>query len=217
MKFIDRNDAGKRLAEEVTISFPSNTIVLALPRRGVPLGIVLSKMYALSFDVILAKKIGHPFYSEYAIGAVAEVGEPFFDEAEKKLVDSSWVEEEVSNIRKEMKRRRELYDQVLKKQSLKAKDIVLVDDGIATGMTMFAAIEAVKKEQPNSIAIAVPIIPMDTYQELVKQVERIFAVEIPSHFLGAVGAYYQDFPQLEDKEVQLLLSNNQFDSTEDKK
>lgn len=171
-------------------------------------------MYSLSFGVVLAKKIGHPFQPEYAIGAIAEGGDPLFNEAETEHLDSLWIKNEVARIRKEMQKRRSLYSRVVKKQSLNAKDVILVDDGIATGMTMFAAIEAIKKERPNSIAVAVPVIPNDTYHQLIKQVDRVYAVDIPVNFLGAVGAYYQRFPQIEDKEVQLLIQDSQIGSKE---
>lgn len=205
MRFENRADAGEQLAMSIEISDPSNTIILALPRGGVPLGIAVAKKYAVSFDVILAKKIGHPFHSEYAIGAIAEGGAPLFNEAEKNDLDSGWINEEVLRIRKDMKRRRARYDQVLKKKSLSGKDVILVDDGIATGMTMFAAIEAVKKEGPDRIIIAVPIIPKDTYCKLKKQVDQVYSVDVPEYFLGAVGAYYRHFPQLQDEEVQKWL------------
>lgn len=205
MQFDDRVDAGKKLAKSMTIQNPSNTIVLALPRGGVPLGIILAQEHSVDFDVILAKKIGHPLHSEYAIGAVAEGGEPFFDQVEKSQVDSDWIRKEVTHVRKEMERRRTLYDQVLKQQPLQSKDVILVDDGIATGRTMFAAIEAAKKANPRRLTVAVPIIPKDTFTQLQKQVDEVVALDVPARFLGAVGAYYRVFPQLEDKEIQERL------------
>lgn len=209
MMFKNRQDAGKQLVQALNILDLSNTIVLALPRGGVPLGVIVVNSCACPFDVILAKKIGHPSHSEYAVGALAEGGKPLFNEGEKSSLDPEWVEVEVSRINQQMRQRRQRYDKILEKQSLKNKDVLLVDDGIATGLTMFAAIEAVRKEEANRVMVAVPVIPEDTYQELKKLTDDIFYVTIPSFFLGAVGAYYNHFPQVEDSEVEEMLNRYQ--------
>src|SRR5699024_5042596 len=103
--------------------------------------------------------------------------------------------------------RRALYDEVIENQPLEGKDVILVDDGIATGSTMFAAIRAVKAKNPKSIAVAVPIIPKQTYYALEKNVDNICYVAVPSHFLGSVGAYYQNFPQITDEEILDMLKS----------
>lgn len=207
MQFVDREDAGKRLAESLEVSDPSNTVILALPRGGVPLGVIIAKAHNTAFDVLLSKKIGHPAHSEFAIGAVAEGGEPMISDSGG--VHDSYIENEVPKIREEMTRRRKLYDQVLEKKTLSGKDVIIVDDGVATGMTVFAGIEAVKEEKPNSIRVAVPVIPRETNRQLEESVDYVSALDVPRNFLGAVGAYYQIFPQVSDDEVQVMLRESQ--------
>jgi len=206
MKFRDRVDAGKQLAQEIQLENPENTVVLTLPRGGVPLGIEVANTFDTPHDVVLAKKLTHPTNPEFAIGAVAEGGEPIMNQ--RTRVEDEWIEEELPNVRGEIKRRRELYDQVLTKQPLKDKDVLIVDDGIATGMTVFAAIEAVEIESPNRIMIGVPVIPRDTFNKLEERVDEVFYLDVPQRFLGGVAAYYQSFPQLSDEEVNELLKNN---------
>ena len=205
MYFIDRIDAGKQLSEKITINRPENTLVLALPRGGVPLALEISKKHALPLDVIHAKKLVHPLQSEFAIGAIAEKGEPLLNEDVE--IEQKWIDQEAIRVQEEIARRRELYNAFLVQQTLTGKDIILVDDGIATGMTMFAAIEALKKQQPNKITVAVPIITKDTYYQLQSIVDQILYIDVPQQFLGAVGAYYQQFPQITDKEIQTMLKH----------
>lgn len=205
MQFENRVDAGKQLAKELIIPNPENAVVLALPRGGVPLGIILADTIGCPFDVILTKKIVHPLHSEFAIGALTENGELLLNSDVQ--VEDDWIKQETERVKQENGRRRKLYGPHITKQDLNGKDIIIVDDGIATGMTMFAAIKGVKAEQPHSITVAVPIIPEDTYQELKEQVDTVSFVEVPNHFIGAVGAYYQSFPQIADEEVLDILQN----------
>ena len=203
MFFRNRRDAGNQLAEKLTVNQPENTVVLALPRGGVPLAIEISKRHSIPFDVVHAKKIVHPLQREFAIGAIAEKGETILNT--EVDVEQTWIDQEVHRVREEIARRRDLYDTFLKKEPLKEKEIILVDDGIATGMTMFAAIEAIKNQQPNKITVAVPIIPEDTYNHLKTLVDDIIYIEVPEQFLGAVGAYYQQFPQISDEEIPTMI------------
>lgn len=205
MFFRNRRDAGNQLAEKLTVNQPENTVVLALPRGGVPLAIEISKRHSIPFDVVHAKKIVHPLQREFAIGAIAEKGEPILNT--EVDVEQTWIDQEVHRVREEIARRRDLYDTFLKQEPLKEKEIILVDDGIATGMTMFAAIEAIKNQQPNKITVAVPIIPEDTYNHLKTLVDDIIYIEVPEQFLGAVGAYYQQFPQISDEEIPTMIKH----------
>lgn len=203
MFFRNRRDAGNQLAEKLTVNQPENTVVLALPRGGVPLAIEISKRHSIPFDVVHAKKIVHPLQREFAIGAIAEKGEPILNT--EVDVEQTWIDQEVHRVREEIARRRDLYDTFLEQEPLEEKEIILVDDGIATGMTMFAAIEAIKNQQPNKITVAVPIIPEDTYNHLKTLVDDIIYIEVPEQFLGAVGAYYQQFPQISDEEIPTMI------------
>lgn len=203
MRFIDREDAGNQLAEKVEITDSENAVVLALPRGGIPLGVSVSKHHNIPLDVVLAKKITHPIQTEFAIGAVAEDGKPIANP--NANIKQNWIETELPKVREEIKRRRNLYNDVLTKQSFKNKEVIIVDDGIATGMTMLAAIEAVKEEEPSRLTVAVPIIPKGTYAELVDLVDEVYYIEVPEQFRGAVGAYYKQFPQLSDDTVNGIL------------
>ncbi|OJF97207.1 phosphoribosyltransferase [Alkalibacterium sp. 20] len=212
MRFYDRIDAGKQLAAALQIKDADNSVVLALPRGGIPLGIVIAEQYHLPFDMIMSKKIGHPYHSEYAIGAVSEKGEPILNRLVTDHLDPEWINKEVIRLRKAMESRRNKYSQVLSQQPIKDKTVFLVDDGIATGLTIQAAIAAVKKQKAKEIIVAVPVIPQDTYYELLSLVDQVVALDIPVVFLGAVGAYYTHFPQVEDKQViESLKSFSQTD------
>ncbi len=206
MLFKDRMDAAEQLSENIRVSRPKETIVLALPRGGVPMGLLLAKQHSLPFDVVLAKKLVHPSYAEVAIGAMAEEGAPILNP--QITVEQNWVDQEIERVQNENQRRRKLYDEILEKQDLTGKDVIIVDDGIATGMTMFAAIAAVKAKQAQHITVAVPIIPQETFQALEQQVDQVTFVEVPEYFLGAVGAYYQHFPQINDQEIQAMLKDS---------
>lgn len=207
MRFKNRTDAGNQLAQKLRINRPDQTIIVALPRGGVPLGLEISTIHHIPFDVVLAKKIVHPLQSEFAIGAIAEDGFPIINETLN--VDREWIEEDTNRVRLELKRRRKQYDKFLTQCPLSKKDVIIVDDGIATGMTMFAAIEAVKNQMPNRIIVAVPIIPKDTNRILESRVDEVIAIEVPSQFRGAVGAYYQDFSQVSDAEVEEMIRNHE--------
>lgn len=206
MRFKNRIDAGNQLADLVSTKISEDSIVLALPRGGVPLGICISERTSASLDLILAKKIGHPSHREFAIGAMTEDGEPLLND--DIVVNKDWLENEKSKTNDQIKNRRKLYGDVLVKHSLKDKVVLLVDDGIATGMTMFAAIKAVKVHNPLKIFVAVPIIPKDTYDILINSVDGVFAIKVPEQFSGAVGAYFEDFSQISDQEVMIMLSNH---------
>lgn len=209
MKFLNRFDAGEQLADSIKLDTIENTVVLALPRGGIPLGLIISKKHQIPFDIALSKKIGHPSHSEYAIGAVSEDGDPILNKLEITELNQGWLEKELKSIRHKMERRRKLYSKVLEKKKIKNMTVIIVDDGIATGMTMKAAIEAARSRKVKKVIVAVPIIPKDTYVELKQLADEVFAVEVPSLFLGAVGAYYSRFPQLEDEEALELLEDYQ--------
>ncbi|GAA0357020.1 phosphoribosyltransferase family protein [Alkalibacterium iburiense] len=209
MKFFDRSDAGEQLADVIELETTLNTVVLALPRGGIPLGLIIVDRFHVPFDVAMSKKIGHPSHSEYAIGAVSEEGEPILNTTEVTGLNNEWLENEVNAIRRKMESRRQQYSAYLEKIPIKNKTVVIVDDGIATGMTMKAAIQSAYSLEAKKVIVAVPVIPKDTYEELKQLADEVVAVEVPRAFLGAVGAYYRHFPQIEDDQVLELLENYQ--------
>lgn len=187
-----------------------DVVVFALPRGGVPLGVEIGKKLAAPLDLLITKKIGHPFNPEYAIGAITEDADPIFNPGEQGVLDQNWLEWELKRLRQEIKRRRETYVGAASIQSLEGKTAIIVDDGIATGFTMFASIAALKKRNPKRIIVAVPVTPEDTARKMDRMVDAVVALERTDDYLGAVGAYYIHFDQLDDAEVvSLLKSMNQ--------
>lgn len=208
IRFRDRVDAGRRLAAALDAFRGTDAVVLALPRGGVVLGAEVAKALHAPLDVIITRKIGHPDNPEYAICALGESGAMICNEAERLLTDPAWFEQAVSHERAESARRQARYREGNPPIPFTGKTVIIVDDGIATGLTMRAAIAEVKRHRPKEIVVAVPVIPQETAQVLEQEADRVVALEIPVFFLGAVGAYYDDFRQVEDEEVVQLLKQD---------
>ena len=207
MHFRDRTDAGQQLAQALSRHQDNEGVIYPLPRGGIVLGVEVAKVIHMPMDMIMPRKIGHPFNPEYAICAVTEHGEPVCNEQELAQVNQKWFQEQVKNARQEARRRRELYLGKRKPLDVKNKTAILVDDGIATGLTMRAAIQDVRQRKPARIVVAIPISPMDTAAQLRREVDEVVALDTPEFYLGAVGAYYDDFAQVTDEEVITLLQS----------
>jgi Predicted phosphoribosyltransferases len=205
MRFQDRTEAGKRLAEALAKHRNQEGIVYALPRGGVVLGAEIAQALRMPLDLIIPRKIGHPTNPEYAICAVAENGEMVCNEREASQVDPAWLRKVFIRERKEALRRRRLYLGSREPTSAAGKSAILVDDGMATGLTMQAAIRDARTRKPARIIVAIPVAPTDTAQQLAREVDEVVALEMTDFHLGAVGAYYADFPQVTDEEVINLL------------
>jgi putative phosphoribosyl transferase len=210
--FSDRVDAGKRLAQELYEFKLKNGIVLAIPRGGVVVGFEIAKALNLQLDIIIPHKIGAPDNPELAIGAVAEDGTKILD---KNLiaymgVPQDYIEAEAKRQEKEIQRRLQLYRQGSAAPNLKGLDVVVVDDGIATGSTMKAALASVKNRGASSITVAVPVGPPSTIEELKKMADRIICLYTPEYF-AAIGQFFEDFSQTSDEEVIELLKRNRED------
>jgi len=217
MIFRDRAEAGQKLAEKLIKYGGENPIIYALPRGGVVLGDVVAKRLSAPLDVLIAKKIGHPYSPEYAIGAVSEDGDTIFNEEEKKGVDQKWLLNEIKAKQNEAIGRRKKYFGDKPITPAKDKIAIIVDDGIATGLTMMLAISEIKHLNPKKIVVAIPVVPSDTAKKISAQggpasggksesIELV-ALDIDKNYLGAVGAYYEYFPQVEDNEVISILRN----------
>jgi predicted phosphoribosyltransferase len=152
------------------------------------------------------RKIGHPNDPEYALCAVDEKGTRLCNENELRRVDQKWLAAETQRQQKEAQRRIKTYRGDRPAVALDGKTAILVDDGIATGLTMRLAVASVKAQNPQKIIVAVPVAPPDTVRALRKEAE-VLVLEPPEEFVGAVGAHYEDFPQVEDAEVVRLLKN----------
>jgi predicted phosphoribosyltransferase len=204
--FIDRIDAGKRLASALKDFSGKNGIVLAIPRGGVVIGYMVAKALNLPLDVIIPRKIGAPNNPELAIGAVAEDGTAILDSQLINYlgVSREYIKEETEHQKQEITRRLKTYRQDTSYPNLKGLDVIVVDDGIATGSTMKAALASVKNRGAASITVAIPVGPPSTIEELDKMATRVVCLYTPEYF-QAIGQFYRDFSQTEDEEVIKLL------------
>ncbi|MBU0576111.1 phosphoribosyltransferase [Patescibacteria group bacterium] len=210
MKLIDRVHAGRQLAKKLTAYQDTSAIVLALPRGGVPIGFEISQRLNLPLDVILVRKIGMPGQPEYGLGAVAESDVEILDQksmmvfgiTKKSLVDTILQE------RAELKRRQRKYRQGRFLPALKNKTVILVDDGVATGVTMRAAIKFLREKlKPREIVLALGVCGIDTAAELEQLIDKLVCLNIVPH-LHAISQFYQEFEQTSDEEVVELLAKS---------
>lgn len=206
MHFKDRKEAGKMLADALTEYKTEDTVVYALPRGGVVLGAEVASRLHAPLDIVIPRKVGHPDQPEYGVCAVTEDGHLVCSKQEISRLDPSWLTAEVQKQQAEAKRR---FDEYLVEHSMAqvdGKTAIVVDDGVATGLTMLAAIEEIKDRGPKKVVLAAPVIPSDVADRLKRYVDELVALDIPAVYLGAVGAYYDKFDQVEDKEVTKLLN-----------
>ena len=198
----DRIEAGLLLSEKLKKYKNSNTIVLAVPRGGVPVAAIIAKSLHLPLDIVLSKKIGHPYNKEFAIGAVS-MDSMIIDEHPD--VPKEYIEKEIVRLRKLMQEKYEIYMGNREPLDIKGKNIIVVDDGIATGNTLLVSINMLRKRNPAKIIVAVPVIPYDTVSVFEKNTDE-FVYLIASKYFRGVGGFYEDFNQVEDDEVIKLLS-----------
>lgn len=206
MLFKNRLDATKQLISLLNkFHQEKNLVVYALPRGGVVLGVIIAKALKANFDLIIPRKIGHPAMTEYAICALTEGGSLICNEEERTQIDERWLQEEVAKEKKEAKRRAQKYLKNRPRITATGKTAIIIDDGIATGLTMKAAILDIQKQHPSKIIIAVPVVPKETYDELASMVDEVITLNKDELFRGAIGAYYQEFEQVTDEAVIELL------------
>ncbi|MGD0406203.1 MAG: phosphoribosyltransferase [Candidatus Bathyarchaeia archaeon] len=213
--FSDRVEAGKRLASALRDFAGKNGIVLAIPRGGVVVGYEIAKALSLPLDVIIPRKIGAPDNPELAIGAMTEDGTIILDDNLITYigVPRDYIKAESERQKHEIERRLKLYRQNEPYPSLKGLDVVIVDDGIATGSTMKAALASVKNRGASTVTVAVPVGPPSTIKELKKQADRVVCLYAPEYF-QAIGQFYTDFNQTTDEEVIQLLKQSKQKSRE---
>lgn len=219
MHFIDRKQAGRMLAKALKPYQGKDIIVYALPRGGVVLGFEVAKFLPAPLALIITRKIGSPNNAEYAIGAISESGDIIGDFKKLSEVDIYWLKTEIRKQYLEARRRRAMYNGSRKPVSAKGKIAILVDDGIATGLTMRAAIKEIKHQAPQKIVVAIPVVPYSSLEILRSEVDEVIAVYIPSDaaYQGSVGAYYEYFPQVSDQEVLYLLKKSKSETSLSKK
>lgn len=206
MRFQYRAEAGRLLAKQLQSELKDlkGVMVYALPRGGVVVAAEIAKRLKLPLDLVITRKIGHPYNAEYAIAAVGTSGEPILNEIETSRLDHNWLTHEIARQRAEIKRRQKAYHTA--KTKLKGKRAILVDDGIATGLTMKAAVAELREAGAKEIMVAVPVSPPDTFAELEQIADKVIALHVPRFFLGAIGNYYEQFDQVSDAEVKKLLA-----------
>ncbi len=211
MRFANRREAGRLLAQKLEQYREEDTILYALPRGGVILAAEISRHIGASLDLVISRKIGHPMQPEYAIAAIAEDGQMVANHQELSQVNKNWLKKEMEAQKKEAARRRIFYLKDRARLNAHGKTAIIVDDGIATGFTMKAAILQLKEDRPKKIIVAVPVVPRSTAEALRKEDNEVVALDIPSDYtyLGAVGAYYDEFYQVTDQQVMQVLENLQ--------
>ncbi|MFE3871799.1 phosphoribosyltransferase [Flavobacterium sp. ZS1P70] len=198
----DRIEAGLLLSEKLKKYQNSNSVVLAVPRGGVPVAATIAKSLHLPLDIVLSKKIGHPYNKEFAIGAVS-MDSMLIDEHPD--VPKEYIETEIVRLRKLMREKYEIYMGNRTPLDIKGKNAIVVDDGIATGNTLLVSINMLRKRNPAKIIVAVPVIPYDTVPVFEQNTDE-FIYLIASKYFRGVGGFYEDFNQVEDDEVIQLLS-----------
>lgn len=207
MIFKDRHDAGEKLST-LLLEFQNSkdTLILGLPRGGVVTAAAVAKKLHLPLDITCPRKIGAPFNPELAIGAVTETGQSIFNWPliEQLGVPQSYLKQETENETKRAQHRLHQFRKDLPPRQIAGKNIILIDDGLATGATMKAAINSVKNEHPKSIIVAIPVSPIDTLEEIKPLVDQVICIASPS-FFQAVGQFYEFFDQTDDEEVITLL------------
>ena len=204
--FRDRNDAGRQLAEKLAKYRGQNAVVLALPRGGVVTGREIAQALGLPLDIAVVRKIGHPLSPEYAIGAVDDSGAIILNDAETESVSQAWLADEIEREKKEAERRVKAYRGGRKPIPISGKTALIVDDGIATGLSMRLVVRSLRAQNPARIVVAVPVASAEAVRGLRKEADEVITLEPPEEFLGAVGAHYIEFEQVEDAEVIRLLS-----------
>lgn len=206
--FTDREDAGRQLAEKMLSRRWDNPLILGVPRGGVVIAYFLRERLGGELDLYITRKIGAPRQPELAVGAVSGDGSFIVnrDIVEHLKIPDDYLKAKAAEEQEEIKRRMRVYRGDRPLPVFEGRQIVLVDDGVATGSTLQAAIEGLKESNPAELILAVPVGPPDTLQRLGEEVDELFYLKAPPEF-AAVGQFYLRFNQVEDKEViNFLLS-----------
>jgi putative phosphoribosyl transferase len=206
-RFRDRAEAGRHLAERLRdYAGREDLIVLALPRGGVPVGYEVAEALGVALDVFIVRKLGVPGHEELAMGAIASGGVIVLDEGviRSLRIGTREIEQVVARERREIDRREATYRDGRGPPDLRGKTVILVDDGLATGSTMRAAVRAARRYEPKRVIIAAPVAAPETCRDLRADADEIVCAVTPTPLL-AIGLWYDDFAQTSDDEVRELL------------
>ena len=207
-RFENRQEAGRLLARDLAHFAKAHPLILALPRGGVPVAFEVAKALDAQLDLLIVRKIGAPGHEEFGIGAVVDGANPQLvlneDFVRQLGVDREYIEAETRRQLAEIERRRAAYSKDRPPPQIEGRTVIVVDDGIATGGTMKAALRGIRKSRPAMLILAVPVAPPSTIRELETECDEAICLWTPDPF-GAVGAFYRDFRQTGDGEVITLL------------
>lgn len=205
MLFKNRQDAGRQLAAELQRLALKEGLVIGLPRGGVVVAAQIARILGLPLDIIIPRKIGAPFNSELAIGALVE-DIVFLNDAliAQFQIDHSYIQSEIAKEKKEAARRLALYRHGRSSPRFEGQTVIVVDDGIATGATMRASLKFLKAKNVKRLIAAVPLAPLETVKELQNEGYEVVCLYTPISF-AAVGQFYEDFSQTQDSEVIKIL------------
>jgi putative phosphoribosyl transferase len=207
LPFEDRTQAGRLLGEALAeYAKRSDVVVLALPRGGVPVGFEVALMIDAPLDIMLVRKLGTPGQEELAMGAIASGGVCVLNPDIVAVIDISQeaIEAVAATERQELERRERVYRGNQPPPAVENHCLILVDDGLATGASMLAAVSALRQRKPASIVVAIPVAPSDTVQRLKQEADEVVCLATPEPF-SAVGRWYREFSQTSDDEVKSLL------------
>lgn len=203
--FTDREDAGRQLAAQLSSCAGLNPLVLAIPRGAVPMAHIIAQALGGELDVVLVHKLGAPFNPEYAIGSVDETGWVYVTpEAAAAGATPEYLEREQSRQIESLRQRRTAYTPFCPPVSATGRTAIVVDDGLATGATMIAALHAVRSRDPARLIAAVPVAPPDTLERVRPHADEVVCLLTPPHF-GAVSQFYAAFPEVTDDTVMTIL------------
>lgn len=205
--FSDRQDAGRKLAERLAdYEGREDTLILALPRGGLPVALEVAKKLRAELDILIVRKLGVPGHEELAMGAIASGGVRYLNEhlVASLGIPEHRIERTTADEQAELKRRERLYRGDRPPVEVRGRTVILIDDGLATGATVRAGIAALKELEPARLIVAVPTAPKETCESLKNDVDEVICLATPAPFM-AVGQSYRHFPQTSDEEVKLIL------------
>jgi putative phosphoribosyl transferase len=218
LSFRDRAEAGRQLAHQLMIHAGQNPVILALPRGGVPVAFEVARALRAPLDLVFVRKIGAPGHAEFGLGAVMDGTHPQIvlneDALDRVRVPPGYIKEETQRQLQEIERRREHYLAGRRPVDVAGRVAIVVDDGIATGGTVRAALKGLSRARPSRLVLAVPIAPAATIERLRTEADEVVCLMTPEPFY-AVGEHYDDFRQTSDREVTTLLDEAQCWNRED--